>query len=112
MISQLQHAAQDAVGVMKRGQSQANQSVKQANEAGASLNNIASAVATITEMNSQIAIAAENQRQQTDVVNHNVHQISEIAQQVADGASKTDQSSTEVDQYANQLSSLIGQFKT
>lgn len=112
MIEQLQNAAQDAVGVMKRGQDQANQSVKQANEAGSSLNNIASAVATITEMNSQIAVAAENQRQQTDVVNNNVHQISEIAQQVANGASETDQSSTEVDQYANQLSSLIGQFKT
>ncbi|RUM92012.1 MAG: methyl-accepting chemotaxis protein, partial [Thiomicrospira sp.] len=81
-------------------------------EAGDSLKHIAAAVNTITEMNNQIANSAEDQRKQTEVVNNSVNQINDIAQSVAQGAAKTDNASKEVDNYAAQLSTLIGQFKT
>ncbi|WP_238320228.1 methyl-accepting chemotaxis protein [Hydrogenovibrio marinus] len=112
MIEKLQYVALEAVGVMNQGREQAHNSVLQANEAGEALQSIAEAVKTINQMNSQIAIFAANQRTQSDVVSDNVHQINDIAQTVADGAAKTSESSTLVGNYATQLSSLIGQFKT
>lgn len=112
MIEQLQNAAEDAVKVMSDGEYQASLSVQQANEAGDSLSHISQAVNTISAMNSQIAKAAENQRQQTEVVRTNVEQINVIAQTVAKGAAETDLASSEVDKRATLLSQLIGQFKT
>lgn len=112
MIANLQTAAQQAVDVMNKGREQACSSVKKANEAGDSLKHIAAAVNTITEMNNQIANSAEDQRKQTEVVNNSVNQINDIAHTVAQGAAKTDNASKEVDNYAAQLSTLIGQFKT
>ncbi|KUJ73945.1 chemotaxis protein [Thiomicrospira sp. XS5] len=112
MIANLQNAAQQAVDIMNQGREQANNSVTKAHEAGHSLEYIASAVKTITDMNIQIANSAETQRNQTDVVNDSVNQIRETAGTVAQGAAKTDQASKEVDLFAVQLSELIGQFKT
>ncbi len=112
MIANLQNAAQQAVEIMNQGREQANNSVTKANEAGRSLEYIASAVKTISDMNIQIANSAETQRNQTDVVNDSVSQIRETAGTVAQGAAKTDQASKEVDLFATQLSELIGQFKT
>jgi methyl-accepting chemotaxis protein len=111
-IERLQQAAQQAVGVMNRGREQANQSVHQANEAGSALQSIDSAVSTINQMNGQIAGASENQRQQTQDANTSIAQISQVAQDVAHGASKTLDSSNQVGQLALQLSKLIGEFKT
>jgi len=112
MIANLQNAAQQAVDIMNQGREQANNSVTKANEAGRSLESIATAVKTITDMNIQIANSAATQRNQTDVVNDSVSQIRETADTVAQGAAKTDQASKEVDHFAIQLSELIGQFKT
>ncbi|MBN2606383.1 MAG: methyl-accepting chemotaxis protein [Thiotrichales bacterium] len=112
MIEKLQDVALEAVGVMNQGREQAHNSVLQANEAGEALQSIAEAVKTIKQMNSQIATSAVSQRAQSDVVSDNVHQINDIAQTVADGAAKTSESSALVGNYATQLSSLIGQFKT
>jgi methyl-accepting chemotaxis protein len=93
MIANLQNAAQQAVEIMNQGREQANNSVTKANEAGRSLEYIASAVKTISDMNIQIANSAETQRNQTDVVNDSVSQIRETAGTVAQGAAKTDQAS-------------------
>jgi methyl-accepting chemotaxis protein len=97
---------------MNRGREQAHKSVSQANEAGNSLKAIDIAVNTINQMNSHIASASDNQRRQAAVVNENVEHISEVAQDVAAGAAKTYDCSSQVGQLAVQLSKLIGQFKT
>ncbi len=111
-IERLQVASREAVGVMNRGREQAHKSVSQANEAGNSLKAIDIAVNTINQMNSHIASASDNQRRQAAVVNENVEHISEVAQDVAAGAAKTYDCSSQVGQLAVQLSKLIGQFKT
>ncbi|MGC9386654.1 MAG: methyl-accepting chemotaxis protein [Hydrogenovibrio sp.] len=112
MIAHLQDAASDAVDVMNHGREKANNSVRKANQAGHSLASIAEAVRTITEMNTQIAQSAKAQNNQTQLVNQNVDQIRHTAQTVTQGAARTEQASQEVDQFANQLAELIGQFKT
>lgn len=111
-IVHLQEAAREAVDVMTVGSNKATQSVKQVNEAGLSLKMIETAVSNIHKMNSQIFQASDNQRKQAELVDSNVKQISDVAVNVSHGAQQTFQSSTQVGELSNQLSNLIGQFKT
>lgn len=111
-IERLQQASQEAVGVMTRGQSQAYESVRQANDAGDSLQAIEASVQTINQMNTEISGASENQRQQASMVNERVEQISGVSEGVSQGASKTYNACSEVGGLATQLCSLIGEFKT
>ena len=111
-IAQLQVASREAVEVMNQGREKATESVEQAHEAGQSLKAIEAAVSNINKMNTQISSASDNQRHQAEMVNNNVKQISDVAENVATGAAKTYQSSSQVGDISEQLSSLIGQFKT
>lgn len=111
-IVQLQEASQEAVNVMNLGRNKANNSVKQVNEAGASLKLIETAVSNIHQMNSKIYNASENQRKQAELVSSNVKQISNVAENVSYGAAQTFQSCSQVGELSKQLSSLIGQFHT
>ncbi len=111
-IATLQTASIEAVDVMNRGSKKANESVDQASDAGRSLLAIESAVSHINQMNTKIATASERQRQQAEMVNRDIEQISAVAENVANGASKTNASSTQVGHLSAQLGKLIGQFKT
>lgn len=111
-IAQLQVASREAVEVMNQGREKATESVEQAHEAGQSLKAIEAAVSNINKMNTQISSASDNQRHQAEMVNNNVKKISDVAENVATGAGKTYQSSSQVGDISEQLSSLIGQFKT
>lgn len=111
-IVQLQQASREAVSVMNLGRNQANESVNQVNQAGESLKRIGTAVGNIHQMNSQIFNASVNQRNQAELVNSNVKQISDVAENVSHGAARTFQSCSQVGELSQQLSNLIGQFKT
>ena len=73
----------------------------QAREAGQSLVTITRAIETITDMNHQIASAAEKQDQVAEEINRNVANINEAASQTVEGG-----------QQASQLQALVNQFKT
>lgn len=111
-VANLQTASEKAVEVMTLGRKKANESVEHASEAGRSLQAIEDAVANIGLMSSKIATSSENQREQADMVNENIDEISAVAENVANGAAKTYQSSTEVGVLSKQLCNLVGQFKT
>ncbi len=111
-VANLQTASEKAVEVMTLGRKKANESVDHASEAGRSLQAIEDAVANIGLMSSKIATSSENQREQADMVNENIDEISAVAENVANGAAKTYQSSTEVGVLSKQLCNLVGQFKT
>ncbi len=111
-IATLQTASIEAVKVMNRGSKKASESVEQASDAGRSLLAIESAVSHINQMNTQIATASGRQRQQAEMVNRDIEQISAVAENVASGAAKTYASSTQVGHLSAQLGKLIGQFKT
>ena len=111
-IAHLQTASIEAVRVMNLGSKKANESVEQASDAGKSLLAIESAVSHINKMNTQIATASGHQRQQAEMVNHNIEQIRAVAENVASGAAQTYASSSQVGHLSTQLGKLIGQFKT
>jgi len=111
MIVQLQTGARDAVVAMEKGHHAAQASVEQAAEAGTSLEKITSAVATISDMNTQIASAAEEQSSVAEEINRNVVNINSMAEDVTHGAEQTSTSSGALAELASQLQSLVRQFK-
>ena len=111
MIERLQSGAKNAVQVMKQGREQAQKGVDQATEAAQSLNAITRAVATINEMNTQIASASEEQSAVAEEMNKNVTNISHASEQTAAGAAQTTSASEELARLASQLQSLVSQFK-
>ncbi len=111
MIEQLQSGAQQAVTAMSNSQSKAHSTVEKATAAGVSLHAITDKVATISQMNMQIATAAEEQSGVAEEINRNVVEISHVAEQSADGAQQTAQASGELSNLAQNLQGLIGQFR-
>ncbi|MCL1100096.1 methyl-accepting chemotaxis protein [Shewanella saliphila] len=112
MISQLQAGVKDAVSVMDSSRQQALNSTEQAALAGEALSSITHSVATIANMATQIATAAEEQTAVTDEINRNIVNISDEAGLTATNAQQSYSASVQVDELSQQLRSQIGQFKT
>ncbi len=112
MIERLQAGASNAVGVMEESRKRAQSSVDKAAEAGVSLENITAAVARISDMNLQIANAAEQQNSVTQEINRNIHNISKAVEGSAAGTSQTASASAELSRLSSELQTTVGQFKT
>ena len=111
MIERLQQGAKNAVEVMESGRNQAQRSVEQSAEAGKALETIASMVTTITDMNVQIASAAEEQTAVADEINRNVVNINEATIAIADGANEVEDVGEHLVALSNGLNELVSQFK-
>ncbi|WP_312467920.1 methyl-accepting chemotaxis protein [Stutzerimonas nitrititolerans] len=111
VIEQLQSGARNAAEVMHRGRAQVDSSVLQAQQAGSSLTSITIAVASISDMNVQIASAAEQQSAVSDEISQNVVNINQVADRVTESASQTAQASSQLAHLAAGLQTLVGQFK-
>ena len=111
MIEKLQAGSKQAVAVMEQGRSQAQRGAEQANEASSSLEAIANAVTTISDMNMLIASAAEEQSTVTEEMNRNVININDASEITSAGAEQITVSSDELARLALQLQDLVSQFK-
>ena len=111
MIEQLQHGTREVVKVMQESQDKTDDSVQHARQAAASLEAITQAVSVISEMNTQIATAAEEQSAVAEDINRNVTNIGVVANEVASGADEASTASAELTKLAEQQRRLINQFK-
>jgi len=111
MIERLQSGSKQAVNAMQESTEKAKATVEQTQLAGESLTNIAKAVTTISEMNTQIATAAEEQRKVAEGVNQSVTTIDSTSGQTAHSARQTADLSDRLSALADHLDSLVGQFK-
>ncbi|MCG6969626.1 MAG: methyl-accepting chemotaxis protein [Gammaproteobacteria bacterium] len=111
MVERLQSGAEKAVNVMNQSQSQAKDSVEQAALANESLVAIASMIAQINDMNTQIASAAEEQSSVAEEINKNIISISQISTQTAHGANETSEASNTMKGLATELQAVVGRFK-
>ncbi|MBL4583447.1 MAG: methyl-accepting chemotaxis protein [Pseudomonadales bacterium] len=111
VIEQLQSAAQSAVKVMAEGQEQAKTSVEQAEKAGVSLQLITDQVEEISSMNSQIAVATEEQQRTSEMIQNNVSNMRNSAEEFVDSSDKVSELSVALDKLSQQLQSVGGQFK-
>jgi methyl-accepting chemotaxis protein len=111
MIERLQNGAQEAVRSMAEGTSEMQVTLEKASLAGESLQAIARAVDTISEMNSQIAAATEEQMAVSQEISRNVVNISDVAKSSEHSVAEVDQASSELQQASAQLSALVNTFK-
>ncbi len=110
MIETLQSCSQNAVRVMESGRNQAQDSVTQAAKAGESLDTITQVVARISDMNTQIASAAEEQGVVAEEILRNVVAISEGAQKNSIDAQETAAAGHELKTLSDQLENQISVF--
>jgi len=111
MIEKLQSGSRQAVDVMGQSLSQTKLAVDYASQSGTALHTIAGAVDKINLMSTQIASAAEEQSIVSEEINRNIVAINDMSNQTAEGSSQTSIASEELAQMANQLQTLVSQFK-
>ena len=111
MIERLQKGSRDAVTAMEAGQGQAQQTVEQASQAETSLNEISTAVAQINEMNAHIAEASRQQGEVVEEINKNIVNITQVADESANGADQLSTASKEMANLAVNLESQVSHFK-
>ena len=111
MILQLQGSANSAEEAMNDVQQRAHHCVDNAEKAGHSLEKISSAVAEISEMNLQIATAAEEQTAVSEEINKNIVIITEEARETVDNANVTQRRSGDMGNEVAAVAHLVQQFK-
>ncbi len=112
MIEKLQSGSSSAMKVMEVSCTQARKGVEQVAQAGATLDCITRSVATINDMNAQIASAAEEQSSVAEEINRNIVSVSQVAEEASVGAQQTAATSEQLARLAEQLQGLVGQFRT
>jgi methyl-accepting chemotaxis protein len=110
MIERLQTGTHDAVQAMAQNRSHAQETVQQAARAGTALKTITEAVTRISDMNSQIASAAEEQGAVAEEINRNIVKISQVAEESASGAQRITVASHDLSDLAKTLQQLTGRF--
>jgi len=111
IIENLQQGARSAVTVMQQSNQTTGQCVQQAGNAGEALEQIRAAVSTITQMNIQIASAANQQVAVSAEINQNVSNINDAVAHSSDSAAQIAEASSELATLSARLQQLLGQFR-
>ncbi len=111
MIERLQSGTRSAVEAMDGGRGRAETCVEQAARAGEALEAITKEIASIADMNAQIASAAEEQTAVAEEINRNVVNIGHVTEQSAQGAKQTAEAGESLSGLAAQLQGMVGRFK-
>jgi len=111
MIERLQAKAHAAVKVMEEGHQLVDASVGQAGNAGESLDKITKAVASIRDMNGEIASSAKEQLGVAEGINTSIETINQMAVETSAGVKSTEDAVADLAKLLDQLKMLVGQFK-
>jgi len=111
VIEELQAAARSAVEVMGQSKQRAQTSVEQASQTGESLAAITERVEAITEMNMQIATAAEEQERAAHSIKENVLGIKETSEATMCSIQKVEEASSSLVEISGNLQRVTGEFK-
>ncbi|MGF1727427.1 methyl-accepting chemotaxis protein [Photobacterium nomapromontoriensis] len=111
MINQLQQEANNAVTAIGQSSHLTSEGVDAADTASDSLLSIADRITLISDMNTQVATATEEQSTVVNDINCNIEEINEITQQTADTATELAQSSQSLRDLSKRLDGMVGTFK-
>ncbi|WOX49664.1 methyl-accepting chemotaxis protein [Aeromonas sp. XH] len=110
MIEVLQERTAEAGNAMQLSRQQMQESVELAREAGGSIDSINGAVTQITDMNTLIATATEQQNAVTEELNRSIVNIHAAADENALGAQQTAQACVELSKLATSLHHMTQRF--
>ena len=110
MISALQERASSSVKVMEQSSQQAHSSVSHAQQASTALTGIGRQVNEITEMNTQIAAAVEQQSAVSEDINRGITNIRDTTDMNVQSGQENYKSAASVAELSKDLSELARQF--
>lgn len=111
LISNLVTRTDESVTTMESGTTLAGQTLNSARTTGETIREIAGAVGNISQYNSQIATAAEEQTSVAEDINQNVTQIRDVSDQSASAAEQISASSNELARLGEDLRSQVARFR-
>lgn len=111
MILKLQSGAQEAVSAVKTSQDISNQTVEQTSKADDALSEIDKLMALISDMNTQIARATEQQTQAADEVNLRINDLANMADESLTSSESLNNASTQLKSSSKNMSDVVSRFK-
>ncbi len=110
MVSSLKSKAADAVSSIEHGNESTAQTAKRLSDTGHTLVNISEEIVNLTQMNSQIATATQEQSLATEEINQNIVVISDTAINAKENMKKSSTLCVELHAQAKVLEGLIDSF--
>lgn len=112
MINQLQSDAQDAVSAMKAGKAVTIEGgVASTDEAVEVLVNISERITDISDRNTQVATATEEQSTVVHTINQNIEEINAINEMTTATAEELADASRDLQALSSRLDKMVGSFK-
>lgn len=111
IVQSLLENASQAVEVMEQSKNQAEEAVNQSKNTGLSLNNILQSIATINQMNELVSISAKEQSSVAEEVSENIVRINSFSEQTVDNAQSTAEATKKLSEQAEQLKTIVNEFK-
>lgn len=111
VIESLQTDTREVVSSMHSSHRQAQGSVTQVAMAVTALQKIGEAVSVITDMNLQIASAAEEQSSVADEINHNIASIRDVTESISNQAQESAQINQTLNRLSNNQQQQMDQFR-
>lgn len=111
VINRLQEESSRAVSAMSQGREQSLLVVEQADNANTSLEQITLHIDHISDQNTQVATATEEQSSVVSELNRNVEDINQLTVETAEVADRLTSSSTHLKKLSIQMDKLVSNFK-
>lgn len=111
VIERIQSGTRGVVATMHSSQHQAQSNAGQIHQAVQALGKISDAVTVISDMNLQIASAAEEQSAVAEEINSNVATIRDVTESLSEQANESARVSQALNSLANQQQGLMDQFR-
>lgn len=111
MIQKLQSGAQKAVSAVKISQEISGKTVEQTGKANDSLSEIDKLMELISEMNTQIARATEQQTQAADEVNLRINDLAGMTDESLATSDQLNNASIQLESSSNSMSEVVNRFK-
>ncbi|MEZ8657770.1 methyl-accepting chemotaxis protein [Vibrio cyclitrophicus] len=111
VIDKVHAGTQDVVEAIQEGNILANDTALHVQNAVEDLGSIFTSIEEISDMNSQIVRAAEEQQSVSGEVNQSVVNIRDLSAKILDQAAASEQVGSEIEQLSQQQQKLVNQFK-
>lgn len=110
LVGDIRQGTDETVAAMQGSNSRARSTLELAQSAGVALDEIAAAISLITERNTVIASASEQQAQVAREVDRNITNIRDLALQSSAGAHQTSAASHDLSRLATDLNAMVAEF--
>ena len=112
VIDNLQAQSKETVSAMHKNTELASAGLEKTSVASEALKQVVLDIGNITNQNTQVAVATQEQSNVIGELNSNINRIADMSRMIADFSTQTQSSVQQLDTQKRNLTQLVGQFKT